>query len=487
MDPYLYLLNLPPSPVQSPIPKPTKQQLKKQYEQKQQQIPKKLDILFEKFLNEKEQLKTEIDNFKGDINTKEFFDLLSLCYLKFDEFYRKYFKVNEESMSLKLICNDLVLNRYNFVEFYNGEVIIKRSYEGEQIEKITPWKKSIFCRYPDIFPINNAVNIDKNFDYNASIINSDGFNYIASQCPMENFDICLFLKMLIDNDIKLINIPSPFDPNKMFKWFPSDKNETKDFMLQNIKVNDEIYNFNYELICEKSNINHTKFGIPTKKTYESIISYDIKIIDKERDLEHQIKILQYDNWPDQDVPTDNYLLFQYIYKIFRFISKNHYDKMLTHCSAGVGRTGTVLCCVEMLRYINKKYFNFETKSIINEYFNISNKNDILKELYKYLFDFMYELRLFRPYMVQKPIQFKTIIIFIHNVISLCLSDTYLIEIEQAHPLEQQNEEYNTYKQNKRKELINRKQTEKSKELFDVFRPQSRPPIFDKQYNPFPSI
>ena len=49
-------------------------------------------------------------------------------------------------MSLKLICNDLVLNRYNFVEFYNGEVIIKRSYEGEQIEKITPWKKSIFCR-----------------------------------------------------------------------------------------------------------------------------------------------------------------------------------------------------------------------------------------------------------------------------------------------------------------------------------------------------
>ena len=91
---------------------------------------------------------------------------------------------------------------------------------------------SFISRYDTLCPIQNPIylNIQGNkYVYNASKIqfNNSNFLYYPSQCPIFDGykmpDIDLFLKMLIDNDIKTICIPITFEPSKTFKWFPTNK------------------------------------------------------------------------------------------------------------------------------------------------------------------------------------------------------------------------------------------------------------------------
>ena len=503
-----YLDSLPiPLELTSKKQQKTQQQLKQQYQKDQ----KSIEIEYSKILKKKDKSKEKIDNFDGDINSKEFLDLMLSCYTILDLSCKEgTFREDNSLDSFYSIYEDVMYHRYNFVKEEDGKILLERSNGWDPSLEIKPWKKCIFIRYPNIYPLNNPVHIDDIFDYNANIINHNGFDYIASQCPMDGFDICLFLKMLIDNDIRLINIPAPFESGKMFNWFPLEKDKVMKH-ISSAEVKGRQYDFDYDLICLESKIIHSKDGVPYSSNYETIITYKIQILDNKNERKHEIKILQYDNWPDQDVPSDNYLLFQYMYKIYRYINNFKLNKMLTHCSAGVGRTGTVFCCVELLRYINDNYFNFETKTIINEEFNLSNKTKILKDLYKYLIDFMYKLRFYRPYMIQKAIQFQTIVMFIYNVFSLCLSteDLNLDYIEKTHPLEQ-GEDYNTIIQNKRKKTIEDKKTNtyltmsisrnisndddvkeaqrkvkqtQTNPLFDVFKSQKKPSIFTEKTFP----
>jgi len=339
----------------------------------------------------------------------------------------KYIQSNDEVdiNNLKLYFN-LYMNTYRDLYRY---IISKQNekyniiYDGFYVSEdmvSDKTKKYMFMRYDYIYPIKNIIQIDDNVDYNACKIDGiNGIEYIASECPFEigageDYDICFFIKMLIDNDIKLVSIPSSIKDSNMFQWFPINT------LKLNFKVDNKIigkykYDLDYELKC-LSIYNHIDEKNITK---EKITSYVIEIKDKKTEKIHNVKILQYDNWPDLSVPKNTKLFMKYIYRIFRYV--NGLDKMLTHCSAGVGRTGTVYCCVEILNYINSTYYDFKNKKLLNEDFNKSNINNILKDLYIYVFKFIYKLRLNRFYMVQTTPQFELILKFINDIVNSCLS------------------------------------------------------------------
>ena len=372
------------------------------------------EFIINKFLNSKKI----INEIKENIDKTEDIDNIT----KLNSYYND---LNLSFKDLYIYLNQVIDKRtgaHIIDEFFN--VFYKDYRPTYYTSKIDKTKKYICLRYFDIYPLKiyfpkikenidediekkeikkelneniDVIKIDDNIYYNASIIKHNDFNYIASQCPFTSF--------YKDEDINIDDI------SKVLNYY-IDK-----------EIYDKRYNLNYTL-------NYLNKHIRKGEKDEEIISYGIEIIDNNTKKKHLIKILHYDNWENENVPDDKDLFMKYIYRIFRYIKKYNLKNILTHCSAGVGRTGTVFCCVELLRYINDNYFDFETKSIINEEFNLSNKTKILKNLYKYLFDFIFKLRLSRQSMVQKVIQFQTIIEFINNIIDKCLSNYSFSQLQQ---------------------------------------------------------
>ena len=365
-----------------------------------------------KIKEKKDEIIKNILEYDGDITT---YDILK-DYITLDRLYKinKFDKINEYKRYKKKI-----LEKYNYI--FEDEENYKK-YIDFTIEN------NIILRYPNIYPLQNPVKIKENLLlYNASIINNQkGLNYYASQCPIEGNDTCFFLKMLIDNNIQLVCIPASFDDSsKMFRWFPT---TTENIIYE---YPDPDFHLKYELKCETINNKvgelEDKFG--NIKNY--IYSYGIKITDIISEKEHSIKILNYIGWPDMDVPEDRNLLFTYMYRIYKHIITFGLKNILVHCSAGVGRTGTVLCCIELLDYINNYIFDFDKKEFKIQF----DENKLIKNLYIILINFIYYLRLHRPDMVQKLDQFDAIKEFIFNLITKCKEKYNFSQLQQKQQLQ----------------------------------------------------
>jgi len=164
------------------------------------------------------EIKQNIDKIKNITDKSNIYDLIVY-----------YNKLNFTYQSLYSYLNEEINKNFNVL------------YKKSKTIEIDKTKKYICLRYSDIYPIKiflpkkqeikeedtdeikeikrelneniDFVKIDENIYYNASIIRSDYVNYFASQCPFksdekEEDDICFFLKMLIDNNIHLVCIPS---------------------------------------------------------------------------------------------------------------------------------------------------------------------------------------------------------------------------------------------------------------------------------------
>ena len=267
--------------------------------------------------------------------------------------------------------------------------------------------KKLMLRYDNICPLIKPVFIDKFNDieyyYNASIINFDRKNnitYFASHCPIEDtsgsyvignreFDTDLFLKMLIDNNIKLICIPIKYEMNRSVRWFPNEIGKITTYKYKDRAVPER--ECNYKLECTSKEVINAPEDLIKEET---INIYNIKITDNLQTKEYYITIIEYDNWPDMAIPTQRELFYNYIYKIYDTITTLNLDKILVHCSAGVGRTGTVITCIELLKYF------FANKDSRNDY-----------SLNKFIIDTIITMRSSRPQMVQRPDQFNTILDF----------------------------------------------------------------------------
>ena len=95
---------------------------------------------------------------------------------------------------------------------------------------------------------------------------------------------------------------------------------------------------------------------------------------------HKVTQYHYTNWPDFGVPDTPKPLVDLVNKVRRDLSPG--DVCLVHCSAGVGRTGTMIAL----------------KHIMDE---IDSQEDAIN-----IFDTVLQLRSQRVLMVQKPSQYQ---------------------------------------------------------------------------------
>ncbi|KAF5308898.1 hypothetical protein FQR65_LT00598 [Abscondita terminalis] len=217
---------------------------------------------------------------------------------------------------------------------------------------------------------------DEDSDYiNASYIKgySGDVEYIATQGPLQH-TVNDFWKMVIQENSSLIVMVAQFveqNKDKCFKYFPNNH--------ENIELDDGI-----EIRC---------------CTELDFKSYIVRTLLIQRDLEQwTITHLQYTDWPDFGCPNGTQEMLEFC-RLMRDYADKRNSPVILHCSAGIGRTGTLIALDILLQTID------ENKDV-----------DI--------FNAVLNLRKDRKNMVQTEKQY----LYIHN----CISDA----IEQPLPIKE---------------------------------------------------
>ncbi|XP_076257295.1 uncharacterized protein LOC143194409 isoform X28 [Rhynchophorus ferrugineus] len=244
-------------------------------------------------------------------------------------------------------------------------------------------------RYPNILPWDHCrvkLNIDEDdeicSDYiNASYIKgaSNKNEYIATQGPLAG--TCRdFWKMVVQENVKIIVMVSKFIENnrdKCYKYFP--KNHETMLVGEDIEVR-----------CSTE----LHFGVYCVRTLQVRKDYTLVTVTH----------MQFLEWPDFGVPTGTENMLQFCHQL-----RNRWGSegglALVHCSAGVGRTGTLIATDILLQAI-------ESESKISVY------NTIL------------EMRRQRRSMVQTQKQYM----YIHQLIKSMLEDPIVPEPPNTEPV-----------------------------------------------------
>nr|XP_022311501.1 uncharacterized protein LOC111116789 isoform X2 [Crassostrea virginica] len=86
---------------------------------------------------------------------------------------------------------------------------------------------------------------------------------------------------------------------------------------------------------------HFILRLTSEKTYANFVVHNLEILNRENNETRQLTHLQYTAWPDHGTPTPLELLVFYHY-VSRAKDIHPENKLLVHCSAGIGRTGTFI-------------------------------------------------------------------------------------------------------------------------------------------------
>ncbi|XP_021940595.1 receptor-type tyrosine-protein phosphatase H-like isoform X2 [Zootermopsis nevadensis] len=200
-------------------------------------------------------------------------------------------------------------------------------------------------RYINILPYDSTrvtldmIDGDPTSHYiNASFIKgySNDIEYIATQGPKE--DTCVdFWRMVFQHDVRVIVMVTNLieqDKVKCHQYYPNLR-ESVVFGDMTIRCTTEI-----------------KFTIHTARTLVLIKG------DRKRTLSH----LHFREWPDFGVPQSTDIMIQFCQTMRHHACAAELGLILVHCSAGVGRTGTLIAVDILLQHIceNKKVDIFGT-------------------------------------------------------------------------------------------------------------------------------
>uniref|UniRef100_A0AC34R9Z0 Protein-tyrosine-phosphatase n=1 Tax=Panagrolaimus sp. JU765 TaxID=591449 RepID=A0AC34R9Z0_9BILA len=202
-------------------------------------------------------------------------------------------------------------------------------------------------RYRDILPYNiNRVEIDPTQENQDGYINASHIKYpdtateyIASQAPLPE-TVVDFWHMICQYKIKVVlmlcQLVESFAP-KCERYWPKDENETSTFadfsvtFVKEVKFND----FSHRTLLVKSE----KYG------------------------ELEVEQLHYTEWPDHGCPQGEKHVLQLVEQMNALLAPG--SPILVHCSAGCGRTGTVIALNIIRELINhKKISEIDVKKLV---------------------------------------------------------------------------------------------------------------------------
>ncbi|KAE9553264.1 hypothetical protein FO519_003522 [Halicephalobus sp. NKZ332] len=204
-------------------------------------------------------------------------------------------------------------------------------------------------RYRDILPYNfNRVQIDSTPDNQDGYINASHITfpetsteYIASQAPLPE-TVVDFWHMICQYKIKVVvmlcKCVESFAP-KCEQYWPKEEGESRTFGHFEVKfIKEETYNeFSHRTLSVKSE----KYG------------------------ELEVEQLHYTEWPDHGCPQGEKQVLQLIEQMNSLRVPE--SPILLHCSAGCGRTGTVIALNIIRELINhKKITEINVKQLVLE-------------------------------------------------------------------------------------------------------------------------
>ncbi|XP_025906237.1 FERM and PDZ domain-containing protein 2 [Nothoprocta perdicaria] len=200
-------------------------------------------------------------------------------------------------------------------------------------------------RYRDILPYDKTrVPLGENNGYiNASYIRmkvgEEEHFYIITQGPLPS-TIADFWQMVWENESNVIAMMTKeveLGKAKCHRYWPEPPQESID-----------IANFHLRL--------------DTYQILEYFIIRIIEVINKQTEEKRCVSHLQFTTWPDHGTPTLAEQLVKFIY----YMRKAHKTgPVVAHCSAGIGRSGVLLCVEVLLSYIEKDLC-FNIKQIVRD-------------------------------------------------------------------------------------------------------------------------
>ncbi|XP_067938626.1 receptor-type tyrosine-protein phosphatase epsilon-like [Watersipora subatra] len=263
------------------------------------------------------------------------------------------------------------------LKWYNetNQELILQQYEklhdaptGETLAALKP-ENRVKCRYKDLYPADEyRVLLRRLPSQGTDFINANflrGYDgeekYIAAQGPT-NLTVEDFWLMIWQQDIQLIVMATRvYESNKMkcYQYWPETEGEMLEF--GNIKIHND--------------------GIVSWPDY-TITTLQAYVGGEEKRLTHY----QFTSWPDHDVPSTSFPFLTFYGIISRQFKKTS-SPLLIHCSAGVGRTGTIIAL---------------------DYLLAQAKAELKVDVYKCV----KQMRKRRPYMIQTEEQY----IFVHRLL-----------------------------------------------------------------------
>ncbi len=348
-------------------------------------------------INERNNLFSKNNSYLNDL----------LCYMEGENFKNdisyKYITENRDINSISksiFISNENIKfeNTFRNRNFENEFKLIKlitdsSNHKLQQIDIEKSLKRNN-NRYSDILPyefnvvpFQNSKNFEKNnqkdWYINASYINGPFVNdekcFIAAQAPVKN-TINKFYKMLFNNDVKLIIMLCSFEEygrKKCEYYLPNELN--KELILEN------------DLTVKITNVEFIIDNCLIKREIQLKLNNEIKTL-------YHLQML---NWPDYSKPdenkgykTINYLI-HYIAESRELFPKS---PVLIHCSAGTGRTGTLIAIFNLIKcisFFNGVNYDKDVKPFISVFNMVRKLREQRKgmvscwEQYKFIYQFVF--------------------------------------------------------------------------------------------------
>ena len=319
-----------------------------------------------------------------------------------------YYKIIKNNDIQNISKSIFIQNYYDINNFLLNEQKIKSEFNLLKLITETPNHKNLQIdilknlkrynnRYSDILPYDyNSVKYQTNLanDYNksnqndwyinASFINgpfkSDKNSFIAAQTPVLN-TIGKFYKMCFNNNIKILIMLCCFEEEGRKKceyYLPNQINEEISFDNNSVKV---------KIINEEFLIKNCLI--------EREIS--ITINNQTKNIYH----LQMLNWPDYSKPDGDigYETVNYLINVMAQSRECFPDSpILIHCSAGTGRTGTLIAIFNLIKCISF-FQTVNNDNSISPFFSVFNMVRRLREQrsgmvacfeqYKFIYHFIF--------------------------------------------------------------------------------------------------
>lgn len=232
-------------------------------------------------------------------------------------------------------------------------------------------------RYSDVLPKETTKVSLENSYVNANIIDINDYKCIASQAPTKNNFIDHYNMIWEYKLLLTVNLTDFIEKDivKADAYWP-------------LYIDEELIIDKYYIKCNSIH------------EYDHFKIYHLRIINGNESLNHSI--IHYTNWPDNDVPIIDHII-SIIKKIELYEdSFKNINKITTlyHCSAGVGRTGTMIG----LYIIYKLSMNSKEMNITNIFHDLRKCRDLMINRYAQ-YEFLYK---FKNYIENLQCEFETL-------------------------------------------------------------------------------